>query len=236
MRTFEDYYEWHLQKRCLCNQWNQPCEWCDTGSWNDYEEWCLDEDLKPLTEKEYKESLEMKLNRKNFAEFFRTDYYTITTKFLQSELAALGNSAAPKREIKEYTYKVPKSVELQLGDKLLVCVSNDIERAEKLDVVFVTAINHEAEIEEDSPFAYKWIVGKFDDVMTSYRENLVKDQNLKRGVHKLEQALERVSLRNQLKMAMLELDDETKKELGAIFGMKNLSLENGSGGKEEEKS
>ena len=164
----------------------------------------------------------MRINRKNFAELFRTDYYTIGVFFEKDYNEEYDANLGPKAAVKEYTYKVPKSLTLTLGDKLLVCTDNNLDYVRALRVVKVTSINREPEIEEDSPFDYKWIVGKLDDVLAGYKEQLEKDNNLKRAVHKLEQALERVSLKKQLEAAMMELGDDDKTELARLFNMPNL--------------
>lgn len=158
----------------------------------------------------------MKLNRKNFAELFRTDYYTVSVHF------AVDDRKYAVNDTKAYTYKVSKDMEVKEGDDLLVYVASRGQPIHALKVVRVVSVNREAEIEEDSPFDYKWIVAKLDDVMASYYANLEKDNNLKRAVYKLEAALEKVSLRKQLEAAMQELDEEDKKELAAAFNMTNL--------------
>jgi hypothetical protein len=181
----------------------------------------------------------MKINRKNFAELFRTDYYTIGVFFekdYNEEFDVnLGQKAARTiNNVKEYTYKVPKSLTLTLGDKLLVCTDNNLDYVRALKVVKVASINREPEIEEDSPFDYKWIVGKLDDVLVGYKEQIEKDNNLKRAVHKLEQALERVSLKKQLEAAMMELGEDDKNELARLFNMPNLlGSDNASTNKKE---
>lgn len=176
---------------------------------------------------------EMKLNRQNFAEMFRTDYYLVSVQFMEGIKNPLG-AVRGRPGDKSYTYKISKSQVVDVGDRLLVCTVNEPNEAEMLKVVVVVSINKEPEIEEESPFQYKWIVAKFDDVMAAYYENIAKDTNLKRAVHKLEKALERVSLRQQLKMAMAELPDDERLELSKAFGVSNL-LGNDDGKEENQR-
>lgn len=166
----------------------------------------------------------MKLNRKNFAELFRTDYNIVSVVFAESELnrGPSVRGRLPDGAIKLYDYKIPKDWTISIGDKLLVCTDNNLDYLQGLKVVKVVKLNSEPEIEEDSPFDYKWIVAKVDDVMEKYIALIEQDTNLKRAVSKLEQALERVSLRKQLETAMSELDDGTRSDLARLFNMPNL--------------
>ncbi len=169
----------------------------------------------------------MRINRKNFAELFRTDYHTVSVIFVENDGQYSQSAKSWGSGKKAYTYKVPKNMEVSEGDLLLVYVANSSKVIETLKVVRVVSVNREAEIEEDSPFDYKWVVGKLDDVMQEYNRNVEKDTELKRAVHKLEAALEKVSLRKQLAAAMEELDEDDKKELAAAFNLTNLLEHNG---------
>lgn len=171
----------------------------------------------------------MRLNRKNFAEFFRTDYYLVGVKFLDNSGVAMTPQAQQERK-KMYTYKVPKGVELSIGDKVVVC-TQDPDFADDLRITVVAKVDTDLEVLQDGSIDYKWIVAPYDDLIASYKQNIEKDNKLKQGVAKLEQALERVNLQTQLKLAMEMLDDGTKKELSEIFGMGNL-LGNDNGTKE----
>ena len=152
----------------------------------------------------------MKLNRKHFAELFRTDYYTVAVKF---------RTDSYYRSDKHYTYKVPKTIELIEGDKVLVCVSNDLSKVDELKVTTVQAINREPEIESNAGFDYKWIVAKLNDVLAPYVDNIEKDKKLKRAVYKLEAAMERAMLRVQLADALKELSEDDALELSREFGI-----------------
>jgi hypothetical protein len=152
----------------------------------------------------------VKLNRKHFAELFRTDYYTVGVKFADDPYG---------RNPKEYTYKVPKSMNLVCGDRVLVCVPNDLSKVQELKVTTVQTINREPEIESNVGFDYKWIVAKFDDVTADYVSNIEKDKKLKRAVHKLESAMERAMLRVQLADALKELSEDDALELSQEFGL-----------------
>lgn len=210
--NFEEWFDSEFAtNRCICSHPGAavPCHWCTDGVRDDYEEWCDEVYIQP--EYNNTRNTKMKLNRKNFAEFFRTDYYTVSVVFLENTATSRPGGA------KAYTYKVPKSLKVDVGDKLVVCTQEPL-MADSLKVVKVISVNVDAEIEEDSPFQYKWIVGTFAEVMTNYQENLDKDNRLKKAVHKLEQALERVSLRKQLETALSEIGDEERKELSALFG------------------
>lgn len=167
----------------------------------------------------------MNLNKNNFAELFRSDYYTVEVWFIESAHTyerQVSQQSVNRAQPKKYTYKVLKTEELKVGDKVVVCVSNDMDVAEELKICQVVSINNEPQIDGESSFKYKWIVGKFENVIADYRANVEKDTKLKRAVTKLEGALEKVALRTQLKLAMETLDDETKKELAEAFGMPNL--------------
>jgi hypothetical protein len=168
----------------------------------------------------------MKLNRQNFAEFFRTDYNLISVIFAEGNIGRRSHQIHRdnfgQTDLKRYTYKIRKEDACEIGDEFLVCTSNDLSNIETLKVVKVVLINVEPEIEEESPFEYKWVVGRLDDVLINYKANIEKDNNLKRAVHKLEQALERVSLRKQLQAALDELPQQDREELATMFGVQNL--------------
>lgn len=161
----------------------------------------------------------MQLNRNNFAELFRSDYYTVEVWFVESVNRSQAIAPPPP---KRYIYKVLKTDKLEVGDKVVVCVTNTPEAAEELKVCTVVAIDFEPQIEGESSFKHKWIVGRFDDLMAGYMANVESDTKLKRAVTKLESAMEKVNLRAQLTLAMEILDPETKKELAEAFNMPNL--------------
>lgn len=156
---------------------------------------------------------DMKINRANFAEFFRNDYYTVAVRFMDGA----GD--------KDYTYKVPKSIGVTFGSKVIVCVPNDPTLAKELKIVTVVRVDENPQVHDDAGFNYKWIIGTFDTVMEEYLANVAKDTKLKTAVAKLEQKLEQISLRKQLQLAMDELDDESKAELSQLFGTE-LLIEN----------
>lgn len=153
----------------------------------------------------------MKLNRKHFAELFRSDYYTVQVHFCGTSIHSGSEKA--------YTYKVHKDVEVQLTDRLVVCVPNQLDAVQELKVVRVVSINHEPGIEEDVGLQYKWIVGKLDDIISGYKVNIEKDQKLKRAVAKLEGAMERAMLRVQLSDALKELAPEERESLAEELGI-----------------
>lgn len=216
------------QESCSCNHPGRaaPCHWCTDGCYKQFEYWCEENDRTPIYNNKPQKDTSMRLNRKNFAEFFRTDFYLISVRFPAE--ASVHQAASNKA----YTYKVPKDVVLDLEDKVVVCVSNDPDTAWELKITTVIKIDRDLEALEEGSINYKWIVGRSDEILAKYKENIAKDNKLKQGVAKLEQALERVSLRQQLAMAMKELDEDTKRELGEIFGSQNL-LESGSDNSEE---
>jgi hypothetical protein len=176
----------------------------------------------------------MQLNRQHFAEFFRTDFYTVSVIFPTSSsdsdriptgtkkyLQDATSTRAWPAEFKRYTYKIPKTMSVALGDLMLVCTSNaphDFFSFAGLKTVQVVEINKEPEIEGSACFDYKWIVGRLDEVMKPYLANIEGDLRLKRAVSKLEAALERVSLRKQIISALEELGPEEAAELQQLFG------------------
>lgn len=169
----------------------------------------------------------MKLNRHDFAEFFRTDFYTVQVIFVDN---VYPSPKPPGESKKRYTYKVPKNLKVEIGDSLLVC-KHEVSEVAALNVVQVVSINLEPEIDGDAPFNYKWVVDRLDSVLVKYNENIGKDNRLKKAVAKLENALQRVSLRKQLEAAFQEIPDEDKAELVSLFGadiFPDKALTNGS--------
>lgn len=155
----------------------------------------------------------MKLNRANFAEFFRTDYYTINVIF-EADESTVQRARNPSTR---YTYKVPQDIKLQIGDRVVVMPQPGV-----LKSPIVVEVHENPQIEEDTGFNFKWIVGKYDDMVAGYKENVERDQRLKKAVAKLEQKLEQISLRKQLALAMEELGEADKQELTALFGTELL--------------
>lgn len=150
------------------------------------------------------------LNRRHFTELFRADYKTVAVTFNSTRSHC--DSFA-----KRYTYKVPKAMQVAVGEKLVVFVNGRIE-TEQLQTVTVAEVHENPEINSDASFKYKWAVAKFDDVMAQYQDNVRKDNQLKIAVEKLETALSRISLKKQLQTAMSELDQDTIDELQKAFG------------------
>jgi len=163
----------------------------------------------------------MKLNRANFAEFFRTDYYTINVIF-----DVENDTGVRKNPSTRYTYKVPQDIKLEIGDRVVV-----MPQAGNLKSPTVVEIHENPQIEEDTGFNFKWIVGKYDDIIVNYVENMERDTRLKKAVAKLEQKLEQISLRKQLALAMEELGEADKQELTALFGTELLPKSLASDGK-----
>lgn len=162
----------------------------------------------------------MSLNRKHFAEFFRTDFNVVSVVFLENLIGG-SRGAQLSGNPKRYSYKVSKDLKIAEGELLLVCTSNspeDLNSIESLKVVKVVSFNTEPEIDGSACFNYKWIVGKLDDAMVAYQQNVEKDNKLKRAVAKLESALERVSLKKQIETALAELAPEESEELRKLFG------------------
>ena len=152
----------------------------------------------------------MNLNRKHFTELFRADYKTVAVTFEST-------GAHCRSYNKKYVYKVPKDLGVANGDKLVVYVDHR-EHGTGLQIVTVAEVHENPEINSAASFNYKWIVGRFDDIMASQALNIAKDNKLKLAVEKLEVALTRVSLRKQLASAMEELDADTVNELSLLFG------------------
>lgn len=198
--VYRNYHE------CTCHLSHPPCGWC-THEGN------------PLNqqEPEFYETTFMNLNRAHFTELFRTDFYTVGVKFFTN-----ANALAARSENKTYTYKVPKDIKLDIGAKVFVCTSNNLEDVQELKVAIVFNVNKEPEIDEGGGFTYKWIVGTYDDVLAGYRVQVEKDTRLKRAVAMLEKKLAQVSLKKQIEMAMNELGDDDRKELSELFGMPSL--------------
>lgn len=208
------------QAKCGCMHPNAapPCYWCTDGSTQEYFVWCDENGQQPefdnpVNKTNSQGNNSMQLNRKNFAEFFRTDFYTVGVKFF---------GAAGDIQAKEYTYKVHKDMEICIGDKVFVCTSNDPMLAQELKATVVSSINREPELEGSDCINYKWIVGKLQDVLAPYLENIEKDNRLKRAVTVLERKLEQINLRKSIALAMEELGDEDKNELKSLFGTELL--------------
>lgn len=155
----------------------------------------------------------MNLKKQYFAEMFRNDYYTVEVTFDSS------NPEWPSYN-KHYTYKVPKTTSLALGDKVVVFVDVKIPNrsGSTLQVVTVRKIHDAPEIHADNGFKYKWIVGKRDDVFANYDANVARDERLKIAVNKLQAALDSVELKKRISEAFTLLDSTTAKELRDAFG------------------
>lgn len=151
----------------------------------------------------------MELKHQHFAELFRSDFYTVSVVFDNEE-------DAQYRTLKEYTYKVPKDLNLEVNELIIVMVVS--HKKETLKIVRVVSIHANTEIHEDNGFKYKWIVGRYSDIMKDHIANVARDNKLKIAVGKLEAALARVSLRKRIADAMETLDDATKSELIELFG------------------
>ncbi len=149
------------------------------------------------------------LNRQHFAEFFRADFYVVEVYFPSSN-----THGAPKL----YNYKVPNELPLVENDRVFVCPSNDMDTTEEIRTAVVRKINNEAYIDGKANFELKWIVGRFDDVMSNYIDNLQKDQNIKRAVAKLEVALAQVDLKQRMSVALQQIDEASRNEILQLFG------------------
>lgn len=204
------------ESQCGCGNPNSfpPCYWCTEGSLNQYEAWCEENGQQPeydnpVNRTNSQGNKGMQLNRKNFAEFFRTDFYTVSVKFF---------GAAGDLQPKEYTYKVHKDMKVNIGDRVFVCTSNEPKMATELKATVVTNINLEPELEGSDCINYKWIVGKLEDVLLPYFENIERDNRLKKAVSTLERKLEQIHLRRSIVEAMGELSAGEQDELKALFG------------------
>lgn len=170
----------------------------------------------------------MNLKNQYFAEMFRNDYYTVEVVFADQlepgEYSYFRDSSGGKSlrvnnpTVKTYTYKVPKDTKLEPLSRIFVQVPD-----KTLKCVTVQKVNPDPSVHKDNGFDYKWIVGLESEVLASMNANIEKDDKIRRGVDKLERALARVSLQEQLKLAVATLDDATKKELSELFGT-NLLL------------
>lgn len=158
----------------------------------------------PLQEKEMTD-----LNRMHFAEFFRADFYVVDVFFPGAHAGG---------EAKIYHYKVPNDLEVVENDRVFVCPSNDMAATQEIRTAVVRTVNREAYIDGKQNFELKWIVGRFDDVMAGYVENLEKEKNVRRAVAKLETALAQVDLKERMKAALGQIDDASRKEILALFG------------------
>lgn len=169
----------------------------------------------------------MQLNKNNFAELFRADYKTVNVTFDESEHGrtdqgryAPGKSAAGN--LTHYTYKVPKAMDVKVGDSLLVRVGNGPTFTVK--PVTVREVNETPQIDGQASFDYKWVVGHTSDVLQSWIEQTERDKALKTAVTKLESALERRLLRKHVSEALLELPEGERLELMGAFGMSAADL------------
>lgn len=149
------------------------------------------------------------LNRMHFAEFFRADFYVVDVFFPGAHAGG---------EAKIYHYKVPNDLEVVENDRVFVCPSNDMAATQEIRTAVVRTVNREAYIDGKQNFELKWIVGRFDDVMAGYVENLEKEKDVRRAVAKLETALAQVDLKERMKAALGQIDDASRKEILALFG------------------
>ena len=139
---------------------------------------------------------------KHFPELYRDDFYTVSVKFLNNDIAS-GT---------EYTYKVPNELSVKVDEKLLVWV-DDVGKAVK-----VTKMHERNEIDTEASFRYKWVVGRMDEVMAMHNANVKRDEDIARGLKILKAALDRVETRTRLEAAFNLLGDKDRAEIGALFG------------------
>lgn len=147
------------------------------------------------------------LNRKHFAELFRVDYQTVTVTF---DGATGGH--------REYTYKAPKSLSIDVNDKLMVKVVSSRNGAE-YKVVTVQEVHLKPEVQSEASFNYKWIIGKLDTIEADHQANVAKDNRLKIAVEKLERRLAAVNLRRELTALLGELPEGEADEFRQLFNI-----------------
>lgn len=156
----------------------------------------------------------MNISNKRFPELFRNDYNIAVVTFDQNgDDCVIPVKRGPP---KEYNYKVPTSLTLKPGDKLLVCVMRHTLATYKAVTVKQVLTASEG-LDAEAAFSYKWAIGKLDDVLTEYKANMTRDAEIAQGLKLLTSALNRAKTQQQIKLALELLTDEEREQVGALL-------------------
>lgn len=112
------------------------------------------------------------------------DCYTIQARYNQGDT-------------KTYTYKVPKQLELEVGDKVIVNSPRN-----GFTVVTVAAIGNAEDMDLEAAFQYKWIAGRVDT--EAYFAQVEADREKTAIVKELQR---KAKLRAKIKELVGSLDD-----------------------------
>lgn len=139
----------------------------------------------------------------------RNDFQTVVVTFDESV----------NTHKKQYTYKLPKSITVAEGDKLLVLVRSRNPDAYK--VVTVVSVDKAPKIDPEAQFTYKWAIGRLDNIMATHAAMEAKDAKIQSALATLDAALARVEASTKLKMAMEQLPPDVAMELKELFELAN---------------
>ena len=158
----------------------------------------------------------MQLNAKHFPELFRNDYAIAVVTFDQNgDDCVIPVKRGPQ---KEYNYKVPTSLELKAGDKLLVCVISHGYPTYKA-VTVQRVLSASEGLDAEAAFSYKWAIGKLDDILIDYHANVKRDADVTAGLKLLTSALNRVQTQKQLALAMELLSEAEREQVNSLLGL-----------------
>lgn len=123
----------------------------------------------------------------HIASLLQTGYYTVGVMFLEDR--------NPEAQRKIYTYKVPNTVKLEVNDRVIVKVVDDLK------LVKVMEIHPEPQIDLNSKVPYKWIVQKVD--VEGHTKLMEAEQEVQQRFFRLQQQAARDKYLEQLSLGTL---------------------------------
>lgn len=107
---------------------------------------------------------------------------------------------------KDYTYKLPLDMGVNVGDHVVVEVNGEYK------VVLISTIHPEPEIDIRAPYALKWVVSKVDT--TRYQDQMAREQQALEHLQKQERATAKKRAIEQL-MGLVDAEELKKILTGA---------------------